>query len=280
MVRAGIASGRSPPPASQCPNAIALREKEPCRVRCSLPAVPSASQNDGNGIRVFSDPEKANQLMSQDPQEREAETPGPLGSVALAIAKYQQGDDSELGRIVFAFHAQLLTKANNKLRKSPNLRSLTDAEAAVSSAMGSYWKAVKNGRYRDMKHSNELLGLLVTTVERKAGRQIRRNMSGKAGGGRVLNEPAGGLDPEGREPSPLDAAIEAESITQMEVVIKKWHEYMSQKGLLDIASLVLEGGGYRQLVENLNMSEAKARRMITTVKALTRAFRQEENSAE
>ncbi len=28
--------------------------------------------------------------------------------------------------------------------------------------MGSYWKAVKNGKYRDMKHSNELLGLLVT----------------------------------------------------------------------------------------------------------------------
>ena len=143
--------------------------------------------------------------MSQDSQHREGESSGSAGSVALAIAKYQQGDDSELGRIVFAFHAQLLEKANNKLRKSPNLRSITDGEAAVSSAMASYWKAVKNGKYREMKHSNELLGLLVTIVQRKAVRQLRKSKSGKAGGGKVLNEPDSGFDPEGREPSPLDA---------------------------------------------------------------------------
>ena len=218
--------------------------------------------------------------MAQDSQEPERDSTASTGSVALAIAKFQQGDDSELGRIVFAFHAELLKKADNRLRKSPSLRSITDGEAAVSSAMGSYWKAVKNGKYRDMKHSSELLGLLVTTVERKAGRQIRKNMSVKAGGGKVLNQPESGFDPEGREPSPVDVAIEAESIAQMELVIEKWHAYMQEKGLLDVAKLVLEDQGYRQIAETLNMREAKARRLITTVNALTRAFQQVENSAE
>jgi hypothetical protein len=230
------------------------------------------------GIRVFSNPEKAKQLMAQDSQQREDEPSGSAGSVAVAIAKYQQGDDSELGRIVFAFHAQLLEKANNKLRTSPNLRSITDGEAAVSSAMASYWKAVKDGKYREMEHSNELLGLLVTIVQRKALRQLRRSTSGKAGGGKVLNEPDRGFDPEGREPSPLDAMIEAESVAQLTLVIEKWHAYMREKGLLDVAKLVLEGEGYRQIAATLNMREAKARRMITTVNTLTGAFGKEEEA--
>ena len=218
--------------------------------------------------------------MSQDSQDRERDSTASTGSVALAIAKYQHGDDSELGRIVFAFHAQLLKKADNRLRKSPSLRSITDGEAAVASAMGSYWKAVKNGKYRDMQHSNELLGLLVSIVERKAGRQIRKYMTGKAGGGKVVNQPENGFDPEGREPSPVDVAIEAESIAQMELVIEQWHSYMQEKGLLDVAKLVMENQGYRQIAETLNMRESKARRMITTVNALTRAFQQEENPVE
>lgn len=215
--------------------------------------------------------------MSQDSSQREDEPSGSAGSVALAIAKYQQGDDSELGRIVFAFHAQLLEKAKNKLRKLPNLRSITDGEGAVSSAMASYWKAVKNGKYRDMTHSNELLGLLVSIVDRKAGRQIRKNMTGKAGGGKVLNEPEGGFEPEGREPTPVDAAIETESIAHMEVVIGRWHDYMREKGLIDVAELVLEGRGYREIANRLNIREAKARRLITTVNTLTGAFDKEEN---
>ena len=218
--------------------------------------------------------------MSQDSQEREGDASASTGSVALAIGKYQRGDESELGRIVFAFHAQLLEKANHKLRKSPNLRSITDGEAAVSSAMASYWKAVKNGKYRDMTHSNELLGLLVSIVERKAGRQIRKNMTGKAGGGKVLNEPESGFDAEGRERSPVDSAIEAESVVQMERVIEKWHAYMRKKGLLEVAKLVLEDQGFRQIAERLSMRESKARRLITTVNALTRAFQPEVNSAE
>jgi len=180
--------------------------------------------------------------------------------------------------MVFAFHSLLLEKARAKLRKAPNLQSVTDGEGAVSSAMGSYWKAVKDGKYRDMKHTNELLGLLITIVERKVAHQIRRYSSGKAGRGQVVNEPETGLDAEGREPSPVEISVERESIAHMEVVIGRWHDYMSEKGLLDVAELVLEGRGYREIAEKLKLRESKARRLITTVNTLTGAFGKEEDS--
>jgi len=216
--------------------------------------------------------------MSDDECHEEAGTSGPDGSVARAMEKCRNGDASELGSMVFAFHSLLLEKARAKLRKAPNLQSITDDEGAVSSAMESYWRAVQDGKYRDMKHTNELLGLLITIVERKVARQIRRYSSGKAGGGKVINEPETGLEAGGREPSPVEAAMERESFVQMEVVIGRWHEYMTEKGLLDVAELVLEGRGYRAIAEKLKIREAKARRLITTVNTLTGAFGKEEDS--
>ena len=64
----------------------------------------------------------------------------------------------------------------------------------------------------------------------------------------------------------------------MELVIGRWHDYMREKGLLDVAKLVLEGEGYRQIAASLNIREAQARRLITTVNTLTGAFGKEEDS--
>ncbi len=68
--------------------------------------------------------------MSNDSQPQEGNVSEPEGSVARAIAKYLEGDNSELGSMVFALHAQLLEKARDKLRRAPNLQSVTDAEGA------------------------------------------------------------------------------------------------------------------------------------------------------
>jgi hypothetical protein len=216
--------------------------------------------------------------MSQDrlPGQTASDVAGE--SVAVAITKYQEGDDSALSRIVLAFHAVLLGKARRALSRAPNLRSATDSEGAVWSAIESYWSALENGKYSDIKHRNQLLGLLVTIVERKAGRQVRELRAARAGGGRVLSEPALPFEAEGREASPLEAAIEKESEAQAEAVIARWQDRMREKGLLDVAELVLEGHGFRQVAHRLNLREAKARRLITTVNALTKEFGEQEKS--
>ena len=268
----------SPLPPSQCPNGVALREKEFGLHRFCLPWLSVGDQNYGAEDAAISELEKTNMFMSSEPLEPEGSASRSEGSVARAIAKYLEGDNSELGSMVLALHAQLLEKARHKLRNAPNLRSVTDAEGAVSSAMRSFWQAVENGKYRDMKHNNELLGLLITIVDRKAGRQIRKHSRIKAGGGKVINEPEAGLDAEGREPPPVDAAIEKETLCQMEAAIERWHDHMREKGLLDVAELILEGQGYRQIADKLTIREAKARRLITTVNTLTRAFGQEQKA--
>jgi ECF sigma factor len=201
----------------------------------------------------------------------------PGESVAVAIAKYRQGDDSELSRIVFAFHAQLLDRAHRKLKTAPQLRSVTDSEGAVSSALKSYWRAINGGKYCDMQQSSELLRLLVKIVDRKAGRQIRSLMAAKAGGGKVVSEPESGFDAVGRELSPLEAVIENESAADVVSVVGRWHDYMSEKGILEVADLVMGGQNFRQIAQTLGLRESKARRMITTVNALTKAFAENEN---
>jgi DNA-directed RNA polymerase specialized sigma24 family protein len=217
-------------------------------------------------------------LVSNTPDPGKDNPAEPHGSVAQAIAEYQQGDASRLGELVFGFHAQLVNKARAALMKAPSLRSVTDSEGAVSSAMGSYWKAVKDGKHRGMKHSSELLGLLIKIVECKVAHQIRDNTTQKAGGGRVRNEPDTGLDAEGREPSPSEAALEKEQQVQASEALQRWRNYMSDKGLLEVAELVLEGRTYKEIAGALEIGENKARRLMTLVNALTRAFVEERST--
>jgi DNA-directed RNA polymerase specialized sigma24 family protein len=214
--------------------------------------------------------------MRDTPEEQEGSTCGPEGSVARAIAKYVAGDNSELGELVSALNAELVEKARDKLRNAPNLRSVTDAEGAVSSAVGSYWRALANGKFRDMRHSNELKGLLITMVDRKALHQMRKHSSLKAGGGKVINEPATGLDVGGRELSPLDAAVEKEKLGRIRAVVEQWRLLMSEKGLLEVAELYLEGQGPQQIAESLNIPKSRVRRSITMINSLTRALADEE----
>jgi hypothetical protein len=115
-------------------------------------------QNQRVDIVVFSETERAKAFMSNNSIEQEDNASVPEGSVARAIAKYLEGDNSELGELVSALNAELLKQARDKLRNAPKLRSVTDAEGAVSSAVGSYWRALENGKYRDMKHNSELKG--------------------------------------------------------------------------------------------------------------------------
>jgi hypothetical protein len=105
---------------------------------------------------------------------------------------------------------------------------------------------------------------------------MRKHSRLKAGGGKVINEPATGLAAEGREPSPLEAAVEREKLTLMMAAVGQWRDRMSEKGLLEVAELNLEGQSYREIARILNIREARARRLITMANTLTRALGQEE----
>ena len=222
-------------------------------------------------------PEGEKLLLCDGQDEADASVPEPQGSLAVAIAKYQDGDPSELGELVFTLHSRLVARAEAKLRSAPTCGLSPTARGPWPVQWEATGWAMGDGKYRDMKHGSELLGLLAGIVDHKVARQIRKLTTIKAGGGKVRNEPDSGLEPEAREQTPPDALMEREAQAHAMAVIDRWRNYMRDKGLLEVAELVMEGQGNREIAKSLGIGENRARRMITLVNALTRAFGQEEN---
>jgi DNA-directed RNA polymerase specialized sigma24 family protein len=195
--------------------------------------------------------------MSNDPEKGDEADTRPEGSVARAIAGYQNGDTDALGEMLKAYFDRLLTKARARLGNLPH----TDHEGLVQSTLRSFLKGARNGQYPAMRHREELLRLLGTIMQRKVSHQVRDQLTEIAGGGRVHNEPEHGLDATGHEPDPLEEAICSE-----------WFEHMDKKGLSPEAQLIWEGYHYHEIAERLGMTESKARRMITLVHKQTEIF--------
>jgi hypothetical protein len=103
--------------------------------------------------------------------------------------------------------------------------------------------------------------LLVTILSRKASHAVRDLTTEIAGGGRVQNEPQSGLAAEGREGDPAEEAS-----------CREWLEHMRSRNLFDAAQLIRDGNHYREIAERLEITESKARRLITLVHKETRIF--------
>jgi DNA-directed RNA polymerase specialized sigma24 family protein len=195
--------------------------------------------------------------MSTDQDRDSAGVPPSQGSVALAIAQYQSGDGAELGEIIKAYFAQLLTKARVGVGRFPH----SDPEGLAQSAIKSFLQRAKDGKFPELRHRNELVPLLCTIVRRKVAHEFRDQSTEKAGGGNVRNEPEQGLEVESRESDPVEEAN-----------CKEWLDFMRANGLEHEARLIFEGYHYHEIAKKLGSTEAKARRAITRVHKLTEVF--------
>ncbi len=195
--------------------------------------------------------------MSDDCDLLESDTPEPEGSVAAAIVQFNNGDGSELGEIINAYFAHLLTRARLGLGRFPH----TDPEGVVQSALRSFLEGAKAGEFPKLCHRDELLRLLRTIVRRKVAHEFRDLSTQIAGGGKVQNEPVYGLDGQARQQDLADEAACGE-----------WLEFMTTKGLRREAQLIWEGNRYQEIAEKLDITQAKARRAVTLVHKLTKIF--------
>jgi DNA-directed RNA polymerase specialized sigma24 family protein len=208
-------------------------------------------------FRGSADVEKRNQFMSDESDVGDDADSRPEGSVARAIAAYQNGEAAELGELIKAYFDRLLRKARAKLGSFPH----TDHEGLVQSTLRSFLRGAKNGQYPDMKSRDELSRMLGTIMRCKVAHHVRDETAAIAGGGRVRNEPEGGLEAADNASDPLEEAI-----------AREWLEHMGERGQLDAAQLVLEGYRYFEIAERLGMTESRARRTITMIHKQTRIF--------
>jgi DNA-directed RNA polymerase specialized sigma24 family protein len=239
------------------PETVPRAQKIPRGARFCLPVARAVPQNGEVTFLGFAQIEKRNPVMSNDPEKGDDVSARPDGSVARAIAGYQNGNADELGEMLQTYFNRLLTTAKAKLGSFPH----TDHEGLVQSTLRSFLNGARNGQYPAMNHRDELLRLLGTIMQRKVAHQVRDQTTEIAGGGRVHNEPECNLAAEGNEPDPLEQAICSE-----------WLEHMDKKGLIKEARLIWEGYRYYEIADRLGITESKARRTITLVHKQTEIF--------
>ncbi|MHB8969226.1 MAG: ECF-type sigma factor [Pirellulaceae bacterium] len=108
------------------------------------------------------------------------------GSVSEWIEDLRAGHADAATRLWNRFHANLLKIARRRL--NGELRRVTDEEDLVATAFESFFQRMQDGQFPDLRGRAELWALLVTITNRKAINCVRRHMSVKRGGGKVLGE--------------------------------------------------------------------------------------------
>src|SRR5690349_9447439 len=96
------------------------------------------------------------------------------------------GDQRAADGLWRVYFDKLARLARAKL--DPVVRRQADEEDVALSAMHSFCRGMKAGRYRDLADRDELWRLLVTIVAHKAARERRRQNTQKRGRGRTRGE--------------------------------------------------------------------------------------------
>src|SRR5262245_22500194 len=102
------------------------------------------------------------------------------------------GDDAALKELWQRFFPRLVRLAQHVLSRHP--QRMAGAEDAAQDAFVSFWRRVKDGAYPQYLDREGLWLLLSQFTVFKARRQVRRELTEKRGGGRVLGEDQLGHD--------------------------------------------------------------------------------------
>lgn len=84
------------------------------------------------------------------------------------------------------YYSKLVHHARQKLKSLP--RRHVDEEDVASDAMNSLFRGMQSGRFPNLNDREDLWKLLLTIAARKAGKEIRSNLTTKRGGGMIRGE--------------------------------------------------------------------------------------------
>ena len=107
-------------------------------------------------------------------------------SITQYIEDLKQGDPDAAQQIWERFLERLIRVADRKLKGSP--RKAMNEEDVVQVAFAQFFKQVQDGRFSRLDDRGDLWQILVMLVDRRAKDQIRKQITIKAGGGKVGTE--------------------------------------------------------------------------------------------
>jgi len=179
----------------------------------------------------------------------------------------QAGEEFAASELWARYFERLVRLVRKKLWRAS--QRMADAEDVALSALWSFCRCAREGKFPHLQGSEELWRLLVVIASRKASDLRQRQRRKRRGGGRVRGESvftAGPLtgwdDIAGREPSPEVVALVAEEETA-------FLDSLDDPTLRRIASYKLEGRTNEEVSQALSCSlRTVARKMVLIRRAL------------
>ena len=185
------------------------------------------------------------------------------------VAKLRGGDDAAAREMFGRFAHQLIALALRHL--NTGLRQRVDPEDVVQSAYKSFFVRYQAGDL-DIVNWNSLWGLLTLITVRKCAKRAAYHRAECRDAARELSPPrqeeaAPWLEPLGREPTPLEAAVLGETIEQLFAGLDE-HER-------PVLELSLQGYTTREISEQLGRAERTVRLLREGVRHRLERMREE-----
>jgi RNA polymerase sigma-70 factor (ECF subfamily) len=174
-------------------------------------------------------------------------------SFAEFLAKLHRGDDAAAEELFGRFVHQLIALALRHIDLW--LRHKVDPEDIVQSAYKSFFARYGTGNV-DIVNWKSLWGLLALITVRKCAERAAYHRAARRDAGREMSPPrqdeaAPWLEPFGREPTPLEAAVLSETVEQLFAGLDE-----AERPVLELS---LQGYTTREISERLGRAERTVR---------------------
>jgi RNA polymerase sigma factor (sigma-70 family) len=110
------------------------------------------------------------------------------GSVSEWLSSLKQGSEAAAQKIWERYYARLIHDANLRMGKRP--RRAVDEEDVVQEAFASFFRAVEEGRFPQLRDRDDLWAVLFMLMQRRTNDHFREELAGKRGGGKVRGDSA------------------------------------------------------------------------------------------
>ncbi len=190
--------------------------------------------------------------------------------VSRCIADLGDGDPEAEEFIWRQYFDRIVRLARRRMEAMP--RRQADEEDVALSAMYSFYRGMKAGRFEEIEDRDDLWKLLAKITARKACKQRRREYAKKRGGGQVHGESAFmQVDPgEGRQPGIGDVMADEptpESINMLADNTRAMLDCLRDPELREIAELKLQGYSAAEIAKQRGWVKRRAERKLERIRA-------------
>jgi len=191
-------------------------------------------------------------------------------SFAQFLARLHNQDDAAAQELFVRFAHQLIALALRHI--DAGLRHKVDPEDVVQSVYKSFFVRYGDANNLDIVNWNSLWGLLTLITVRKCAERAAYHRAECRDAARELSpprqeEPAPWLEPLGREPTPLEAAVLGETIEQLFAGLDE-----QERSVLELS---LQGYTTREISEQLGRAERTVRLLREGVRHQLERMREE-----